>query len=66
MTKGKIKWYNEAKGYGFIESEDGEDIFMHRTGLKNPHDMLQTDDKVVFEIKEGEKGLMAVDVKPAF
>lgn len=65
MTKGKVKWYNESKGFGFIESENGDDIFVHRTGLINSYSGLQPDQEVVFEIKQGEKGLMAVDVKLA-
>ena len=63
MTKGKVKWYNEAKGFGFIESENGDDIFVHRTGLVSSHDGLQPDQEVVFETQQGEKGLMAVNVK---
>jgi len=63
MAKGKVKWYNQSKGYGFIESEDGKDIFVHKSGLSNPYDGLITDQKVVFEIKQGNKGPNAVDVK---
>ena len=63
MENGKVKWYNEAKGFGFIESKNGEDIFVHRTGLANPLDGLQPDQEVVFEIKQGDKGLVAINVK---
>lgn len=63
MTKGKVKWYNEVKGFGFIESENGIDIFVHRTGLVRPYDELITDQDVVFETKKGDKGLIAFNVK---
>jgi len=65
MTKGKVKWYDAVKGFGFIESEDGEDVFVHRTGLDNSYEGLQQDDQVVFDLKQGEKGLMASNVKRA-
>ena len=63
MANGKVKWYNEVKGFGFIESENGEDIFVHRTGLNNSYDQLQPDQQVVFETKQGDKGIMAINVK---
>jgi len=65
MFKGKVKWYDETKGFGFIKSESGEDIFVHRTGLLDSYDMLETDQEVVFEVKQGDKGLVAYDVKTA-
>jgi cold shock protein len=65
MTKGKVKWYNEVKGFGFIESENGDDIFVHRTGLSSSYGGLQPDQEVVFETKQGEKGLVAINVKSA-
>ena len=63
MTKGKVKWYNETKGFGFIASENGDDIFVHRTGLFRSTPILQPEQEVVFDIKQGDKGLFAVDVK---
>lgn len=65
MANGKVKWYNEVKGFGFIESENGEDIFVHRTGLNNSYDQLKPDQQVVFETKQGDKGIMAINVKSA-
>ena len=63
MSKGKVKWYNEVKGFGFIESETGEDIFVHRTGLIDSFSGLETDQEVEFETKQGEKGTVAFNVK---
>jgi len=63
MIKGKVKWYNEVKGFGFIETENGDDIFVHRSGLVSPYNGLQPDQQVEFETKQGEKGLAAFNVK---
>ena len=65
MKKGKVKWYNEFKGFGFIETENGEDIFVHRTGLHSSYSNLLPLQDVVFEIEKGDKGLFATNVKPA-
>ena len=62
MTKGKVKWYDEVKGFGFIQTENGEDIFVHRTGLADSGMILQEDQTVEFETKKGTKGLFAVNV----
>jgi CspA family cold shock protein len=63
MNEGKVKWYSEIKGFGFIESDNGDDIFVHRSGLLNSSQGLQTDQEVVFEIKQGDKGLFATNVE---
>ena len=65
MTKGKVKWYNEVKGFGFIASENGEDVFVHKSGLVSSYGGLQTDQEVTFETKNGEKGIYATNVKSA-
>ena len=63
MTKGKVKWYNEIRGYGFILSDDGDDIFVHRTGLQSEFAGLDTGQEVEFETHESEKGIEAFNVK---
>ena len=59
--QGKVKWYDGVKGYGFIQTSDG-DIFVHRTGLKVPNSKLDADQQVEFDIEEGDKGLIAKNV----
>jgi len=65
MEKGKVKWYNETKGFGFIETNNGDDIFVHRTGLYSSYAGLQPDQMVEFEVKQGDRGLYAFNVKSA-
>jgi len=63
MRKGKVKFYNRLKGFGFIQDdESGKDVFVHSTGLA---DQVRDGDAVTFEVKEGPKGLNAVNVKRA-
>jgi len=63
MATGKVKWYNDAKGYGFIETKEGQDVFVHRSGLSVSYLGLEPGQKVEFQTKSGEKGLVAFDVK---
>ena len=64
MQEGKVKWYNETKGFGFIEKEDGNDIFVHRSGLSQGHRGLIEGQTVTFDLKQGDKGEIAINVKP--
>ena len=62
MKKGTVKFFNESKGYGFItDTETNEEYFVHISGLIDEN--LQEGDDVEFELKEGRKGLNAVNVK---
>jgi len=63
MSGGKVKWYNEVKGFGFIELEEGKDVFVHRTGLANPMRGLTEGQQVNFETRTGNKGIEAINVK---
>jgi CspA family cold shock protein len=61
---GKVKWFNESKGYGFIEREDGADVFVHYTNITGQgFRTLKENDEVEFETNEGPKGLQAVNVE---
>lgn len=58
--KGKVKWFNNAKGYGFIGREDGPDVFVHYSAIQGGgYKSLQEGDDVEFEIVQGEKGPQA-------
>ncbi len=62
--KGKVKWFNKDKGFGFILTEEGKDVFVHYTGIaRNGFRTLEEGQEVIFELTEGKKGLQAVDVK---
>ena len=64
MPKGKVKWFSDQKGYGFITSENGKDVFVHHTAIKGDgYKSLSEGQEVEFEITQGTKGEQAVDVK---
>jgi cold shock protein len=66
MVKGKVKWFNDAKGYGFIEQEGGEDVFVHFSAIQMDGFKTLAEGQVVeFEIKSGDKGLHASNVMRA-
>ena len=63
MADGTVKWFNERKGYGFIEQEDGPDVFVHHSGINgNGFKTLREGDRVTFDIEQGNKGPSAVNV----
>lgn len=62
MQKGTVKFFNENKGFGFIKSETGQEIFVHANGL---NENVRENDEVVFEVEEGRKGPQAVKVSLA-
>ncbi len=63
MVEGKIKWFSDSKGYGFIEQEDGPDVFVHFSAIQTEgFKSLNEGDKVQFEITDGPKGPQAVNV----
>lgn len=63
MARGKIKWFNDAKGYGFIEQESGEDVFVHFSAIQmDGFKTLAEGQDVEFEIQSGNKGLHAANV----
>ena len=62
MAQGTVKWFNQKKGFGFIEQEDGEDLFVHYTQVEGE---IKDGDSVEFEVGEGPKGPNATNVSKA-
>jgi CspA family cold shock protein len=66
MPKGKVKWFNDTKGYGFIEQDQGDDVFVHFSAIQmDGFKTLTEGQPVEFELKPGEKGLAANNVMKA-
>ena len=60
MSKGQVKWFNNAKGFGFITNDSGKDVFVHANNLT---DQITEGDKVNYDVEETPKGLSAINVK---
>ena len=66
MAEGVVKWFNDSKGFGFIEQEDGPDVFVHHTAINSSgFRSLNEGDRVTFDIEQGEKGPAATNVAVA-
>ena len=65
MTNGTVKWFNDGKGFGFIQREGGADVFVHFSAIAGDgHRSLQEGQNVEFEVTEGPKGPQAANVRP--
>ncbi|TSK07209.1 MAG: cold-shock protein [Geobacter sp.] len=63
MAKGVVKWFNDSKGFGFIEQENGEDVFVHFSAIQSDgFKSLAEGDSVTFDVQQGPKGLQAANV----
>lgn len=63
MARGTVKWFNNQKGYGFINNEEGADIFVHYTGINmEGFKTVKEGDEVEFDVIEGDKGTQAINV----
>jgi len=64
MAQGTVKWFNDAKGYGFIKQDGGEDVFVHHTAIQaEGFRSLSENDRVEFDVVKGPKGLQAQNVR---
>jgi CspA family cold shock protein len=64
MANGTVKWFNDAKGYGFISQEGGEDVFVHHSAIQmDGFRTLKEGERVEFEVTQGPKGLQAANVR---
>lgn len=63
MVNGTVKWFNDAKGFGFLEQETGEDVFVHFSAIRGEgFKSLAEGDRVIFDVAKGPKGLQAANV----
>jgi CspA family cold shock protein len=64
MANGTVKWFNDAKGFGFISQEGGEDVFVHHTAIQmDGFRTLKEGERVEFDVTQGPKGLQAANVR---
>ena len=64
MAEGTVKWFNDAKGFGFIEQESGDDVFVHHSEIQGEgFKSLAEGDRVIFDVTQGQKGPQATNVR---